>query len=48
MNLSEKESNFNSGMRPVMYSMKSGKAPGWKRCGENILYYINHLKKESN
>ena len=36
-NFAKPDSLFNAGMRPLMYSGKSGK--GWERCGTNIAYF---------
>lgn len=43
-NCAKKNSSFQSGMRPLMYSMK--KNTGWTRTGTNIFYFVNGLNKE--
>ncbi|XP_050528383.1 cytosolic carboxypeptidase Nna1-like isoform X2 [Daktulosphaira vitifoliae] len=43
VNMYKSESLFTAGMRPLMYSTieaSQGKT-GWRRCGENIAYYLN-------
>eukprot|EP01083_Nonionella_stella_P105591 303804_1 len=47
VNLAKPDSTYNHGMLPVMYSKKdealSGK--GWCRCGHDVVYYQNDIKK---
>ena len=41
INLIKPDSLYNSGMRPLMYSMQAAKktGKGWVRCGNDICYY---------
>ncbi|VVC91638.1 unnamed protein product [Leptidea sinapis] len=43
VNFSKPESLYNEGMRPLLYSTKDAQlhSIGWRRCGENIVYYKN-------
>lgn len=43
VNLIKSDSLYNEGMRPLMYSTTEAKNKqiGWRRCGDNIIYFKN-------
>jgi murein tripeptide amidase MpaA len=45
------DSLYNHGMRPLLYSeidaRKYGKAKGWVRCGTDVCYYQNSMKRKN-
>ncbi|XP_011501923.1 PREDICTED: cytosolic carboxypeptidase 2-like [Ceratosolen solmsi marchali] len=43
VNLWKENSLYNEGLKPLLYSTKdaTAKSIGWRRCGENIIYYKN-------
>lgn len=43
LNNDKKNSNFQSGMKPLVYSVKRN--GGWTRSGNNIYYFQNNIKK---
>jgi hypothetical protein len=50
INLAKVDSLYNYGMRPLMYSETDArtKGVGWVRCGRDICYYQNHIKRRNN
>jgi hypothetical protein len=42
INMLKKDSLYNSGMQPLMYSTEAAaeKSTGWSRCGEDVLYVV--------
>jgi hypothetical protein len=44
------DSLYNYGMRPLMYSEHEArtKGIGWVRCGRDVCYYQNHIKRRNN
>ena len=49
-NLMKSDSLYNMGMRPLFYSQTNAeqKSIGWRRWGQNIKYYRNNLRVESD
>ena len=49
LNLLKADSLYNYGMKPLMYSEKSARqnGVGWVRCGTNICYYQNNVKRRN-
>lgn len=47
VNLMKGESNYNQGMKPLLYSMHRAENEmiGWHRAGENIAYYSSQRKR---
>ncbi|GKT35058.1 Cytosolic carboxypeptidase 2, partial [Aduncisulcus paluster] len=50
VNLTKKDSLYNKGMKPLTFSRKAHKNTGigWHRCGTNVLYYQNEVKRGTN
>ncbi|KAL1455575.1 hypothetical protein WDU94_009659 [Cyamophila willieti] len=49
VNLSKSESLYSVGMKPLLYSTRDAEINkiGWRRCGENITYFRNDLRKKA-
>ena len=49
VNFMKPDSNYNQGMRPLIYSMKDAEQNkiGWQRDGINISYYQSARKKRN-
>ena len=49
INMMKPDSLYNYGMKPLIYSEYESKHHnmGWKRCGEDICYYQNSIKRKS-
>lgn len=50
VNLMKPDSNYNQGMKPLIYSVKEAEQSqiGWQRDGFNIAYYQNARRKKAN
>jgi len=50
VNMVKAKSLFNQGMRPVLYSTRQAeeRGVGWRRCGDRICYYRNHIQRVKN
>ena len=55
INMYKSDSLYNRGMKPLMYSMidsseigekAAGERVGWRRCGTDVCYYQNHIKRK--
>ena len=55
INMYKGDSLYNRGMRPLMYSQydssilgkkETGEKVGWRRCGTDVCYYQNHIKRK--